>query len=180
MKKVANISKKISNNTFSYTGKGAFEQIVKNNKEYIIKWLEELLPLQEQMQILDEQNNVQFQKRNYIRILTKLLPDEYTEFVNINILLRDIESIKNLYVKNINNKSFYEKLILNNYLKYPGKSTKYVPFDIFEEFIELYSEELNIKIEKIEPIKIVDNSKEFKEKSQKKDKINWTNLLLGR
>ena len=100
MKKLANISNQIKNNTYSYTGKGAFEAVVNNFKNDIIKWLEDLIPLQIQMEYLEEKANINFQKRNYTRILTKILPNEYKEFVSINILARDSIIIAQYYHDN--------------------------------------------------------------------------------
>jgi len=73
MKKLSIISNQIKNNTFSYTGKGSFEATVNKNKELILGWLEELIPLQIQIDTLSELENLEFQKRNYTRILTKVL-----------------------------------------------------------------------------------------------------------
>lgn len=196
MKKLSQISDKISDDNYSYTGKGAFESIVTKYKDEIVLWLEDLIPLQKQIEFLDEKEDVEFQKRNYTRILTKLLPAEYTEFVSLNILLRDLTFIKEFYLSEESLIDIYDKLVLNKYLKYPGKSEKYVEFNIFEEFVTIYKNELNInnldliqndkKEEKIfidkpqiEDIKEEDlNMTENLE--EKKEKTNWTNLLLGK
>ena len=63
MKKLSQISNQIKNNTYSYTDKGSFESVVNDNKADIIVWLEELIPLQKQMQFLNDKANVTFQKR---------------------------------------------------------------------------------------------------------------------
>lgn len=52
MKKLSIISNQIKNNTFSYTGKGSFEATVNKNKELILGWLEDLIPLQTQIDLL--------------------------------------------------------------------------------------------------------------------------------
>lgn len=142
MKRISAISNQIKNHTFSYTGKGAFEAIANKHKEQILLWLEELTPLQVQIQMLDELENVSFQKRNYTRILTKLFPKEYTEFVSLNILVRDSETIARYYKDTYDLSSLYDSLIKDKFLKYPGKYDKYVEFDLFQKFIMTYKEDL--------------------------------------
>lgn len=115
MKKLSAISDQIKNNTFSYTGKGSFEAIVNNHKDEVLQWLEELVPLQKQIESLDEMENVTFQKRNYTRILTKLFPEEYKEFVSLNILVRDSSEIAVEYKQNYNISSLYNALIEKNF-----------------------------------------------------------------
>ena len=204
MKKLAVISKQIQNNTFSYTGKGAFEAIVNKHKESIITWLEELIPLQKQIEMLKDLEGVDFQKRNYTRILTKIMPDEYTEFVNLNILVRDSNIIAQYYNEEYNITILYDNLIRDNYLKYPGKYEKFVGYNIFQKFIMMYKDDLLkaleaktqdqiIKKETPKPIEEPINEKLKEEKetkeetvkkeipnSKKEKEINWTNLLLGR
>jgi hypothetical protein len=148
MKKLSIISNQIKNNTYSYTGKGAFEAVVNNFKYEIIGWLEELVPLQKQIEYLYERSNLEFQKRNYTRILTKLLPKEYTEFVSINILVRDAHIIAQYYHEEFNLTLLHEKLVKSKYLKYPGKYEKYVEFDIFQKFIMMYRDELLTSLDK--------------------------------
>ena len=142
MKKLSTISNQIKNNTYSYTGKGSFEAVVNNNKELILSWLEELVPLQKQIENLNEKENIDFQKRNYTRILTKVFPEQYKEFVSLNILVRDSNIIGQYYQNEFNMSILYDKLLENKYLKYPGKYDKYVEFDLFQKFLMMYREEL--------------------------------------
>ena len=142
MKKLSTISNQIKNNTYSYTGKGSFEAVVNKNKELILGWLEELLPLQNQIDLLTEQENIEFQKRNYTRILTKVFPEEYKEFVSLNILVRDANILAQYYNEEYNITILYDNLIKDKYLKYPGKYEKYVEFNIFQKFVMMYREEL--------------------------------------
>ena len=113
MKKLSIISEQIKNNTYSYTGKGSFESIVKNNKELVLGWLEDLIPLQQQIDTLKDLVGLEFQKRNYTRILTKLFPLEYTEFVSLNILIGDAVVIAQYYEDEYNITLLYDKLLLN-------------------------------------------------------------------
>ena len=189
MKKLLNISNQIKNNTFSYTGKGAFESVVINHKLDIHEWLENLIPLQQQIEYLDEKSSLSFQKRNYTRILTKLFPNEYNEFVSINILVRDSNIIAKYYDEEFNLTILYTQLIENNYLKYPGNNQKFVEFEIFQKFIMMYRDELqefvdtnetnvlSSNINKIEQIK--EEKIEIEEENQKQKETNWTDLLLG-
>ena len=142
MKKLSIISNQIKNNTFSYTGKGSFEATVNKNKELILGWLEELIPLQIQIDTLSELENLEFQKRNYTRILTKVFPNEYTEFVSLNILVRDANILAQYYNEEYNITILYDNLIKDKYLKYPGKYEKYVEFNIFQKFVMMYRDEL--------------------------------------
>ena len=205
MKKLAAISNQIKNNTFSYTGKGSFEAIVNKHKDSVIDWLEELVPLQKQIEMLRDLEGVDFQKRNYTRILTKIMPDEYTEFVSLNILVRDSNVIAQYYDEEYNITILYDNLIKDKYLKYPGKYEKFVGYNIFQKFIMMYKDDLLkaleaqtqdqiVKKETPKPIeepineKPEEKKKEIKEKtieeeipdSKKEKEINWTNLLLGR
>jgi hypothetical protein len=210
MKKLINISSQIKNNTFSYTGKGAFEAAVNNHKDTIINWLEELVPLQKQIDMLYDLTQLEFQKRNYTRILTKLLPEEYKEFVCVNILVRDSNIIAQYYANEFNLTLLYEELKEKNYLKYPGKNNKFVDYGIFQQFIMMYKDELSLSLE-TKPSKspsktTIDNQEEklshdnivieqeLKESTHKaieetveeepivikKEKTNWTQLLLGK
>jgi len=142
MKKLSIISNQIKNNTFSYTGKGSFEAVVNKNKELILGWLEDLLPLQSQIDLLLELEGLEFQKRNYTRILTKVFPNEYKEFVSLNILVRDANIIAQYYNKEYNITMLYDNLIEDKYLKYPGKYDKYVEFSIFQKFVMMYRDDL--------------------------------------
>jgi len=202
MKKLAAISNQIQNNTFSYTGKGSFEAIVNKHKESVIEWLEELIPLQKQIEMLRDLEGVDFQKRNYTRILTKIMPDEYTEFVSLNILVRDSNVIAQYYDEEYNVTILYDNLIRDKYLKYPGKYEKFVGYNIFQKFIMMYKDDLLQALEaqtqdeivKKETPKAIEEEvvekpiEENKEENEpeeipepKKEKeTNWTNLLLGR
>ena len=207
MKKLSIISNQIKNNTYSYTGKGSFEAVVNNNKDLIINWLEDLLPLQKQIEKLNTKENIDFQKRNYTRILTKILPEEYKEFVSVNILVRDSHIIGQYYQDEFNLTILYDKLINDKYLKYPGKYDKYVEFELFQKFIMTYRDELvadhrdDVEDEKIikkpvvkkEVVKTSDKKVETKKandmeqltmeelvEEKPKKETNWTNLLLGR
>jgi len=198
MKKLNIISNQIKNNTYSYTGKGAFEAVVNNYKYEIITWLDELLPLQKQIELLQDMANVYFQKRNYTRILTKLLPDEYKEFVSINILVRDANTIAQYYKNEFNVTILFDQLIEHQYLKYPGKYEKYVEFEIFQKFIMMYRDELmesldhkittktskepilDKVIEELDNETIENDTPEKIEKFIHKKDNKWTNLLLGK
>ena len=195
MKKLSIISDQIKNNSFSYTGKGSFESVVQNNKDQIIKWLEELLPLQQQIDILSQLSGLVFQKRNYTRILTKLYPNEYTQFVSLNILVRDSKVIAQYYEDEYNITTLYENLIKNKYLKYPGKYDKYVDFNIFQKFIMIYRDELKVNLDTNHQQQNIQqiNSNQFEDKTtidkeetkqqnnnDKQKETNWTQLLLGK
>ncbi len=147
MKKLSIISNQIKNNTYSYTGKGSFEAIVNNNKDLILEWLEDLIPLQKQIDMLRELENLDFQKRNYTRILTKIFPEEYKEFVSLNILVRDANIIAQYYADEFNITLLYDKLLDHKYLKYPGKYDKYVEYKIFQKFLMMYKDDLSQSLE---------------------------------
>jgi len=208
MKKLSSISNQIKNNTYSYTGKGSFEAVVNQNKEMILEWLEDLIPLQKQIEMLKDLTDLEFQKRNYTRILTKLFPDEYTEFVSLNILVRDAHDIAQYYNEEYNVTILYNNLIENKFLKYPGKYEKYVSYNIFQKFVMMYREDLmksleddevqeekqafgfeNSKEEILETndvneakVQIIDEPEELEKitEANKPKETNWTNLLLGR
>ncbi|MEA3513319.1 MAG: hypothetical protein U9R37_06930 [Campylobacterota bacterium] len=203
MKKLSIISNQIKNNTYSYTGKGAFEAIVNNNKDQIVTWLEDLVPLQKQIELLKDMENIEFQKRNYTRILTKIFPDEYKEFVSLNILVRDANIIAQYYNEEYNVTLLYDNLINNKFLKYPGKYDKYVDFELFQKFIMMYREDLIqslnsenqsidshknkkpiIEDETTEKIKPVEEelvlTEENEEPNVSEKDTNWTQLLLGK
>ena len=209
MKKLSIISNQIKNNTYSYTGKGSFETIVNQNKDKILEWLENLIPLQKQIEMLKDLAGLEFQKRNYTRILTKLFPDEYTEFVSLNILVRDAYVIAQQYDAEYNVTILYNNLIENKYLKYPGKYDKYVSYNIFQKFVMMYREDLmkslerddakedkkasfedttfdiddsidEIEIEITEEIQIQEEEFPQVNDANKPKETNWTNLLLGR
>ena len=147
MKKLSIISNQIKNNTYSYTGKGSFEAIVNKNKDLVLGWLDDLVPLQKQIDLLAELEHINFQKRNYTRILTKIFPNEYKEFVSLNILVRDANIIAQYYDEEFNMTILYDNLIQNKYLKYPGKYDKYVEYNIFQKFVMMYKDELAESLE---------------------------------
>jgi len=206
MKKLSNISNQIKNNTYSYTGKGSFEAIVNKNKELILSWLEELIPLQSQIDLLLELENLEFQKRNYTRILTKVFPEEYKEFVSLNILVRDANVLAQYYNEEYNITVLYDNLLKDKYLKYPGKYEKYVEFNIFQKFVMMYRDELMSSLEsehqstvtrkqttyqeiqentqQVEEItqeeKVPEEENIIEEVVKKEKDTNWTNLLLGK
>ena len=143
MKKLKIISEKIESSNNNYFGRGSFETIIKDNSDVIVSWLENLTSIQSQIRILnDEYECENLQKRNYVRIITKLFPQEYNQFVCVNILLRDIDSITLAYLDNNDFKKQYELLVFNNRLKFPGKHKKFVDFDIYQQFITLYANDL--------------------------------------
>lgn len=151
MKKLQIISEKIEKTGSNYFGRGSFEIIIKQNKEKVLSWFEDLVPVQEQIRILEEDYNCDnLQKRNYVRIITKLFPTEYNQFVCLNILLRDIDSITLAFIKSNNIKTQYELLIANNRLKFPGKHKIFVDFDTYQKFITIYSNDLIIKSQDFE------------------------------
>tara|TARA_B110000046_G_C13005528_1_gene404268 strand:- start:51 stop:671 length:621 start_codon:yes stop_codon:yes gene_type:complete len=204
MKKLLIISSQIKNNTYSYTGKGSFEAIVNKNKDLILQWLEELLPLQNQIEILLELQDIKFQKRNYTRILTKVFPEEYREFVCLNILVRDANILAQYYNEEYNITILYDNLIKDKYLKYPGKYDKYVEFLIFQKFVMMYRDELIFSLNN-EHQSLITSKKEQREeatpteiqntplladveseqtievaKAHEDKDVNWTQLLLGK
>jgi hypothetical protein len=207
MKKLSIISNQIKNNTYSYTGKGSFESIVNKNKDLILDWLDDLVALQKQIDMLADLEGINFQKRNYTRILTKLFPKEYKEFVSLNILVRDANIIAQYYDNEFNMTILYDNLINHKYLKYPGKYDKYVEYNIFQKFVMIYKDELvqslhsnhqtpknnntkhiikektkiekPIKTEQKTDLKQKQESKISKDTKESKD-TNWTQLLLGK
>jgi len=143
MKKLLIISEKIESSNNNYFGRGSFETIIKNNKDLVLSWFENLTSIQNQIRILnDEYGCENLQKRNYVRIITKLFPKEYSQFVCLNILLRDIDSITLAFLEHNDSKKQYELLVLNNRLKFPGKHKKVVDFDTYQQFITLYAHDL--------------------------------------
>lgn len=209
MKKLSIISNQIKNNTYSYTGKGSFEAVVTQHKDKIVDWLENLIPLQRQIEMLKDLEGLEFQKRNYTRILTKLFPDEYTEFVSVNILVRDAHTIAQYYDEEYNVTILYNNLINDKFLKYPGKYDKYVSYGIFQKFVMMYRDDLknslentgtkkqtplveeeietplitqdleNLELEEEKEVVAQEEPTKIDE-SQKPKETNWTNLLLGR
>ena len=191
MKKINSISMQISNGVNSYLGKGSFEKCALDNQKKILGWLEELIPLQLQIDNLAELGCEGLQKRNYARILTKYFPQQYNQFVSINILLRDSDHIA-LAMKSYKIKEDqYNILIEEKKLKSPGKHTKYVDFETYDKFTTLYNNEQQkraieldqkketIKVDEIAPTEKIDKIENKKEKvlKQKKD-TNWMNILL--
>ena len=143
MKKLLIISEKIESSNNNYFGRGSFETIIKNNKDIVLSWFENLTSIQNQIRILtDEYECENLQKRNYVRIITKLFPKEYNQFVCLNILLRDIDSITLAFLEHNDSKKQYELLVINNRLKFPGKHKKMVDFDTYQQFITLYAHDL--------------------------------------
>ena len=201
MKKIDSITQKLQSTSYSYTGKGEFEVIVKNNADKIKKWLSELVPLANQIKELNKQTQKEIKKRNYTRILTKLFKEEYEEFTYMNILIRDSEYIAIARQTNMPLIRQYNMLKEDNKLKYPGRHLKFVDFDIFREFVTLYNIELlqkanRIKKEKenndtattnvhkassnkiMQDKKVVENA--IKDNSNKTQEENWTKLLIGK
>jgi len=201
MKKIDTITQKLQSTSYSYTGKGEFEVIVKNNADKIKKWLSELTPLANQIKELNKQTQKEIKKRNYTRILTKLFKEEYEEFTYMNILIRDSEYIAIARQTNMPLIRQYNMLKEDNKLKYPGRHLKFVDFDIFREFVTLYNIELlqkanRIKKEKtnndtattnaqkassnkiMQDKKVVENA--IKDNSNKTQEENWTKLLIGK
>jgi hypothetical protein len=88
---------------------------------------------------------------------------------------RDTEYIKNFYKSSNSLRGLYNQLINQKYLKYPGRSEKYIEFDMFKMYIDTYKDDLEIyfddSVGKISEVKTEDK-KESK-------KTNWTKLLLG-
>lgn len=159
MKKLQIISDKIEKTNNNYFGRGSFETIIKENKEEVISWLENLLPVQEQIKLLDEQFGCEnLQKRNYVRILTKIFPPEYNQFVCVNILLRDIDSITLAFSKQNDVKKQYNLLIENNRLKFPGKHQKYVDFETYQQFVILYTHDLINKSQDFETEEVLNDT----------------------
>lgn len=198
MKKLSIISNQIKNNTYSYTGKGSFEAVVNKNKDIILDWMDDLIPLQKQIEMLTDLENINFQKRNYTRILTKVFPEEYKEFVSLNILVRDSNIIAKYYGDEFNITILYNKLIENKHLKYPGKYDKYVDFELFQKFVMMYREDLVsnqenevievVTTETVEENIIIEKESSIEKSNEKikdsvsvvKKETNWTNLLLGK
>jgi hypothetical protein len=142
MKKLDVISNKIKSSKPNYFGRGHFESVIKDNSKLILQWFEDLVPVQEQIKELIELGCEDLQKRNYVRIITKLFPKEYSQFIALNILLRDIDSITAVFKGIYDTRVQYDTLIAHNRLKYPGKHHKYVDFHIFQQFISFYKDDL--------------------------------------
>ena len=143
MKKLQVISEKIEKTNNNYFGRGSFEAIIKENKHAVLSWLEDLTPVQEQIRRLEDEYHCEnLQKRNYVRIITKIFPQEYNQFVCVNILLRDIDSITLAFDKVNELKTQYAILVDNKKLKFPGKHQKYVDFETYQQFITLYRHDL--------------------------------------
>ncbi|MFA6789007.1 MAG: hypothetical protein WCR15_04930 [Arcobacteraceae bacterium] len=142
MKKLDVISNKIKSSKPNYFGRGHFESIIKDNSKLILQWFEDLIPVQEQIKELIALGCEDLQKRNYVRIITKLFPREYAQFIALNILLRDIDSITAVFKGIYDTRKQYDTLVEHNRLKYPGKHQKYVDFHIFQQFISFYKDDL--------------------------------------
>jgi len=174
MKKLHIISEKIESSNNNYFGRGSFETIIKNNSDLVLSWFENLTSIQNQIQILNNEHGCEnLQKRNYVRIITKLFPKEYNQFVCLNILLRDIDSITLAFLEHNDSKKQYELLLINNRLKFPGKHKKIVDFDTYQQFITLYSHDLIEKSQDFETDEVFELSL-----SSKNDKHN-SNILVS-
>ncbi|WP_419769475.1 MAG: hypothetical protein ACNI3C_09015 [Candidatus Marinarcus sp.] len=142
MKRLDAISNKIKSNKSNYFGRGHFEALIKQNKELILGWFEELKPVQDQIKELIELGCENLQKRNYVRIITTLFPQEYAQFIALNILLRDIDSITAV-VKGFHDiRRQYDTLVEYNKLKFPGRHQKFVDFHTYQQFVTFYKEDL--------------------------------------
>ncbi|MFA7083578.1 MAG: hypothetical protein WC141_03475 [Arcobacteraceae bacterium] len=142
MKKLDVISNKIKSNKPNYFGRGHFESVIKENSKQILKWFEELIPVQEQIKELIEMGCEDLQKRNYVRIITKLFPKEYAQFIALNIMLRDIDSISAVFKGIYDTRKQYDTLLEHNKLKYPGKHQRYVDFHTYQQFVSFYKDDL--------------------------------------
>ncbi len=142
MKKLDVISNKIKSSKPNYFGRGHFESIIKDNSKLILQWFEELIPVQEQIKELIELGCEDLQKRNYVRIITKLFPKEYAQFIALNILLRDIDSITAVFKGIHDTRKQYDTLLEHTKLKYPGKHQKYVDFHTYQQFVSFYKDDL--------------------------------------
>lgn len=142
MKKLDVISNKIKSSKPNYFGRGHFESIIKENSKLILQWFEELIPVQEQIKELIELGCEDLQKRNYVRIITKLFPKEYAQFIALNILLRDIDSITAVFKGIHDTRKQYDTLIEHTKLKYPGKHQKFVDFHTYQQFVSFYKDDL--------------------------------------
>lgn len=147
MKRLNIVSEQIKNNSNIYTGKSAYEHIILENKDEIFDWFENLVPIQQQINMLEELGCENLQKRNYVRIITKLFPKEYNQFVSLNILIRDVDSIAKVFSIADVDVQYYD-LIHDNRLKFPGRHKKYVSIDIYKEFIKVYEDDLKAKMPK--------------------------------
>lgn len=136
------ISNKIKSSKPNYFGRGHFESIIKENSKLILQWFEELVPVQEQIKELIELGCEDLQKRNYVRIITKLFPKEYGQFIALNILLRDIDSITAVFKGIHDTRKQYDTLLEHTKLKYPGKHQKYVDFHTYQQFVSFYKDDL--------------------------------------
>ncbi len=174
MKKLDVISNKIQNNNSNYFGRGHFETIIKDNSEQILTWFEELVPVQEQIKELILLGCVDLQKRNYVRIVTKLFPQEYSQFIAMNIILRDIDSITAVFKGIFDTRTQYDTLLNHGKLKFPGKHQKYVDFHTYQQFVTFYKEDLinraiNFEIDKA--INIEPNQQYIYNVHAKKDEV---------
>lgn len=204
MKRLNIVSEQIKNNSNIYTGKSAYEHVILENQDTIFDWFENLVPIQDQINMLEELGCDNLQKRNYVRIITKLFPKEYNQFVSLNILIRDVDAIAGVFSMEDEEVQYYD-LIHNNKLKFPGRHKKYVSIDIYKEFIKVYEDDLRAKMpktattyaigtkkveqeEKIED-KLLTESEEqatiesvespTKENKKEEKKTDWLKLLTG-
>jgi hypothetical protein len=142
MKRLDIISDKIKNTKTNYFGRGHFENIIKEKRSLILDWFEALKPVQEQIKELKELGCEGLQKRNYVRIITKLFPTEYAQFIALNILLRDIDSITAVFKGIHDTRKQYDTLLQHQKLKYPGKHQKYIDFHTYQQFVSFYKNDL--------------------------------------
>lgn len=171
MKKLQSISEKIEKTNNNYFGRGSFESIIKDNKKIVLSWLESLIPVQDQIRILEDEYQCEnLQKRNYVRIITKIFPQEYNQFVCVNILLRDIDSITLAFSKVNNLKTQYTILLNNNRLKFPGKHQKFVDFETYQQFVTIYTHDLINKSQDFETDQNLDF--DFEEKTEKIESVS--------
>ncbi len=178
MKKLQSISEKIEKTNNNYFGRGSFETIIKDNKNIVLSWLENLTPVQEQIRILEDEYQCEnLQKRNYVRIITKIFPQEYNQFVCVNILLRDIDSITLAFSKVNNLKTQYSILINNNRLKFPGKHQKFVDFETYQQFVTIYTHDLINKSQDFETEHNLDFN--IEEKAEKTEFVS-TNIIIDK
>ncbi len=113
-----------------------------------------------------------------MRIITKLFPKEYAQFIAMNIMLRDIDSITAVFKGIHDTRKQYDTLLNHTKLKYPGKHQKYVDFHTYQQFVSFYKDDLinrSINFEIDSSIEIEPNQQYIYNVHAKKKKKN---LLL--
>lgn len=202
MKRLDIVREQIKNNSNIYTGKSAYEHIILENKDQVFDWFDSLIPIQQQIDMLIELGCENLQKRNYVRIITKLFPEEYNQFVSLNILIRDVDAIASVFSMEDEEVQYYD-LVNKNKLKFPGRHKKYVSIDIYREFIKVYEDDLRAKMPETtttyvtkqpKPVEVVKEDEPIAESTpheteasvdtsneSKKDekKTDWLKLLTG-